>query len=214
MAPNSRKLKFSANGLEKEITLLLMFTPPPEGNPYEDVFPSCWKVITLKRGGPTAAIVEYTANTAFAVPQIDDGNLVTANSSALCDTGQKCTIVDDGVVTPAVPGDAGHLICTNETVAATDVVVGLSDATGGDVEPALVWRNVAAKSRLMVQFTPFLEIYATDDYQETQVLKGAVESPLLWKKNLQTLDKQTTMSVSVDVITGQILIKDAWSYKL
>ncbi|KDR67058.1 hypothetical protein GALMADRAFT_147483 [Galerina marginata CBS 339.88] len=209
MSTNSRKLKFSANGLEKEITLLLTFTPPAAGKPYEDVFPTCWKVITLKKGGPTGAQVEFTANTAFAAPQIDDGNLVTATSSALCGTGQKCSIVDDGVVTPAVPGDAGYLICTNATAAATDIAVGFSDATGGDVEPALVWENVAVKSRVRAQFTPFLEIYATDDYQETQMLRGAVESPLLWKKNLQTLNKQTTMSVSVDGITGEILIKDA-----
>ncbi|KDR82269.1 hypothetical protein GALMADRAFT_135628 [Galerina marginata CBS 339.88] len=205
MSTNARKLKFSANGLDKEITLLLTFTPPAAGKPYEDVFPTCWKVITLKKGGPTGAQVEYTANTAFAAPQIDDGNLVTASSSALCGTGQKCTVVDDGVVTPAVPGDAGYLICTNETTAATDIAVGFSDASGGDVEAVLVWEKVAVRA----QFTPFMEIYATDDYQETQMLRGAVESPLLWKKNLQTLNKQTTMSVTVDGTTGEILIKDA-----
>ncbi|KAF8162585.1 hypothetical protein B0H34DRAFT_856275 [Crassisporium funariophilum] len=206
---NSRILKFSANGLDKPITLLLMFTPPAAGKPYQDVFPTCWKVITLKKGGPTGASVEYTANTAFASPQVADGNLVTATSSALCGTGQKCSVVDDGVVTPAVGGEAGYLMCKNETAGATDIAVGFSDATGGDVETVLVWTKVAVGSTIRAQFTPVMEIYATNDYQETQMLKGAVESPLLWKKNLQTLNKETTMSISVDGLTGKIDIKAA-----
>jgi hypothetical protein len=47
-------------------------------------------------------------------------------------------------------------------------------------------------SNATAQFTPVLQAYITSDYQETQILRGAIQSPLVWSQDLALLPAETT----------------------
>ncbi|KDR67226.1 hypothetical protein GALMADRAFT_147236 [Galerina marginata CBS 339.88] len=173
MSTNTRSLKCSTNGLIKPVSLMLTFSPfGAPVIPYLDVFPTGWR-------RTTEAHVRYTANTAFTAPQIDNGDLVAATSSALCGPGR----------------------CTNATTTARNIAIGFSDPGGGDVEPVLFWEQVAS---VLPSFSP-----AITTHPEKEILRGAIETSYLWKNDLKTLNKETNLSVSVNRNTGDVLIKDA-----
>ncbi|KAH9475591.1 hypothetical protein JR316_0012708 [Psilocybe cubensis] len=212
VAGNNRALSFFSRDLGQDIDLLLMFEPPAAGRLYVDLFPVCWKVLSLSAGGLSTASVEYTAASGFFVPQVESGNRVFASNSQPCETGQRCTlrINDNGngnSITAPVPGVGGSMQCLNTTGRPASIGMGFFNTTGTKMEPALLWDNVANNSILSIQLTPRLKIYAVRDYKATELIRGDIESPLLFERNLIALPASTTWKVFIDEGTGEIKIE-------
>ncbi|PPQ93932.1 hypothetical protein CVT25_010785 [Psilocybe cyanescens] len=210
-AGNSRALEFSSRNLGKEIDLLLMFEPPKVGKLYVDLFPVVWKVLSFSATGISSADVEYTADTGFFVPQAKSGNRVAASNAQRCQTGEKVTLKNNlngngQYFTPAVAGTPGVMQALNGTERPADMGIGFFNDAGTKMEPALVWNNVAKNSTLSVQLTPKLKIYAVSDYKVTELIKGDIQSPLLFEKNLISLSSFTELTVSIHPVTGEVKI--------
>ncbi|PPQ72761.1 hypothetical protein CVT25_015935 [Psilocybe cyanescens] len=213
-AGNTRSLEFRSNDLGQEIDLLLMFEPPKVGKLYVDLFPVVWKVISFSATGIGSANVEYTADTGFLVPQFVAGNRVSASNAQPCQTGQKCTLKTNenengNYLTPAAPGTPKVMQCLNATARPASIGIGFFNEAGTKIEPALVWNNIAVNSTLSVELTPKLKIYAASDYKVTELIRGDIESPLLFDKNLIALPSFTEWTVSIDPGTGQVKIDAA-----
>jgi hypothetical protein len=65
------------------------------------------------------------------------------------------------------------------------------------------------KGRISPSFTPMLRAYVTSDYQEREILKGEIHSPLLWEKNLAELAETTTWNLMWDPVTDRYTIAEA-----
>ncbi|PPQ81127.1 hypothetical protein CVT25_014784 [Psilocybe cyanescens] len=220
LAGNARSLNFSSSELGKDITLLLMFEPPQNGKLFKDLFPVCWKVLSFTATGISAATVEYTADTGFLVPQTQSGNLVSASNAQRCQwltlqkTGQSCTLFtkedeSGNYLTPAQEGDEGVLQCINKADRPAQVGVGFFNKAGSKIEPTLLWKDIAVGSTLAVELTPKLKIYAVNDYKATELIRGNIQSPLLFEQNLIALPSFTEWVVSLDLSTKQVIIKEA-----
>ncbi|KAH9475592.1 hypothetical protein JR316_0012709 [Psilocybe cubensis] len=212
---NTRELEFLSNDLGKELDLLLMFEPPQVGKLYVDLFPVCWKVISFGATGLGSASVQYTADTGFFVPQNRSGNRVSASNAQRCQSGEKCALrtnanKNGSYITKAVPSKAPKALqCVNETERPASIGIGFMNEAGTKMEPALVWNNIAKDSTLSTELTPKLKIYAVSDYKETQLIRGDIESPLLFEKNLISLPNSTEWKVSIDEGTGKVVIEEA-----
>ncbi|KAH9475605.1 hypothetical protein JR316_0012722 [Psilocybe cubensis] len=202
MSGNSRSLNFTSSDLGKDVNLMLMFEPPSNGTLYKDLFPVCWKVLKFTPSGISAARVEYTADTGLLVPQRDTGNLVAASNAQRCQTGQLCVMntndAGDNYLNPAVNGDPGVILCDFQTNRPADVAFGFFNKTGNKIEPVLKWDGVGVGSTLAVQLTPKLKIYAISDYQETELVRGEIRSPLLFEENLIALPNFSEWIVSIN----------------
>jgi len=202
---NARTLKFVTNNLGRDITLMCTFKKLEDNAFFKDQYPVCWKVIDLNATGQGQATVTYTAYTAFFIPQIDRGNLVEAQNSQMCGTGQRVNLVaqgDDNALTEATAGAPKYLECVNKLAGAADIGVGFTDKKGENLDPALVWTKVSVGATLKAKFTPVLKIYATGDYQETQIIRGEIEYPLIWEGDLQELPPSSLFRVTYDSATG------------
>ncbi|PPQ74826.1 hypothetical protein CVT25_013635 [Psilocybe cyanescens] len=97
----------------------------------------------------------------------------------------------------------------NGTKNTANIGIGFFNETGTKIEPALVWNNIAENGTLSVQLTPTLQIYAVSDFKTTQLIKGDIQSPLLFEKNLIDLPSFTEWTVSIDKGTGKVKITEA-----
>ncbi|PPQ92006.1 hypothetical protein CVT25_004854 [Psilocybe cyanescens] len=215
MSGNFRALNFSSADLGKDITLLLMFEPPKNGVLFKDLFPLIDKrlseVLTFTSAGISAATVEYTADTGFLVPQVHSGNLVAASNAQRCQTGQTCTLMtkedqSSNYLTEAVAGDPGALQCVNKAARPAEIGVGFFNKAGNKIEPTLMWKDIAVGSTLAAQLTPKLKIYAVSDYKATELIRGNIQSPLLFEENLIALPSFSEWTVSIDLATKQVVI--------
>ncbi|PPQ82327.1 hypothetical protein CVT25_008456 [Psilocybe cyanescens] len=96
MSGNFRALNFSSADLGKDITLLLMFEPPKNGELFKDLFPLIYKrlseVLTFTSSGISAATVEYTADTGFLVPQVGLCAICYVQQAGYVSELHRCTL--------------------------------------------------------------------------------------------------------------------------
>ncbi|KAG2030952.1 hypothetical protein BDR03DRAFT_1033421 [Suillus americanus] len=64
-------------------------------------------------------------------------------------------------------------------------------------------------SNVTAQFTPRLCAYVTSDYQETKILRGKIQTPMLWEMDLAKLSETTTWNLTWDANTGHYTITKA-----
>ncbi|KAG8736741.1 hypothetical protein FRC10_008983 [Ceratobasidium sp. 414] len=69
------------------------------------------------------------------------------------------------------------------------------------------WDNVGSGSNVTVEFTPILKAYVTEDYEESEYLRGEVETGAIWARNLDELDDVTGWNFREDPETGIFTIK-------
>ncbi|KIJ48188.1 hypothetical protein M422DRAFT_247960 [Sphaerobolus stellatus SS14] len=157
--------------------------------------------------------VTYVNQLAFTTPQVENDKIVTASDFTPIDLGQRTTITKEAgpanKFTPPVPGTAPtSIVAVNETKEKIDIGVGfaLSDS---EAKTALVWSDVGVGLNVTAQFTPTLRAYITADYKEDEILRGAIQSPLLWEKNLAELHESTKLKVIQDPATGSYTINYA-----
>jgi len=205
---NDRKLTFHSKDLGKDVTLMLTFNTLQKTAGGEEA-PLCWKVISLNATGIDKAEVQWSATTAFFIPQIDAGNLVESSNGQVCSTGETCSVQEKGgkaFVTSALPGTPGKMMCINETDLVADIGIGF--VLKDEIEPGIVWKQVASQDTLVVELTPKLRIYANRDYKETEILRGQIVTDPLFDNNLMHIMPDTHYTVSIpNPTTGKIVIE-------
>jgi hypothetical protein len=58
-------------------------------------------------------------------------------------------------------------------------------------------------SNVTARFTPILRAYITSDYQETAIIRGAIDTPAIWMQDLAALSQSTTWTLARDPATGR-----------
>jgi hypothetical protein len=64
-------------------------------------------------------------------------------------------------------------------------------------------------SNVTAQFTPVLRAYITSDYQETAIIRGAIDTPAIWTQDLGAISESTTWNLNRDSATGHYTIVQA-----
>ncbi|KAG0708326.1 hypothetical protein DFH29DRAFT_477001 [Suillus ampliporus] len=206
-----RHLIFQSNDLGKEATLILTFDGDMKGL-YQDFFPVVWRVSTFGETGPYRMHATYTSQLAVSKLQVVDGNIVDAETAVKINYGQKTILTEVNDVfhfSPPHAGTSGVLQAMNATGAIQDIAIGFM--TPGDLmpKPALCFKEVGDSSNVTAEFTPILRAYITSDYQETEILRGAIDTPAIWEHDLASLSESTTLNLHRDPATGQYTITQA-----
>ncbi|KAG2356354.1 hypothetical protein BDR07DRAFT_1339882 [Suillus spraguei] len=207
----TRNLTFQSNDLGKEATIMLTFDADMKGL-YEDFFPVVWKVSKFGQTGPYRAHATYTSQLAFSKPQVVDGNIIDAETSVKINVSEKTSLTEASEVyhfSSPESGIAGVLQAVNNTGAIQDIAVGFM--TPGDLmpKPALYFNGVGDGSHVTAQFTPVLRAYITSDYEETAIIRGAIDTPAIWSQDLAGLAESTTWTLKRDLATGRYTLVQA-----
>ncbi|KAG2153862.1 hypothetical protein DEU56DRAFT_751559 [Suillus clintonianus] len=216
-----RDLTFQTQDLGKETTIMLTFDANIKGL-YEESFPVVWKVSTFGETGeyttsflancPYSVSVTYTNQLAFSKPQVVNESIVGAETCVDINVGEKTSLTKtDDVFRFSTPekGATGFLQAMNNTGTTQDFAVGFE--TPGELmpKPALFFGGVGDGGHVTAQFTPILRVYVTSDYQETAIIRGAIDTPAIWKQNLAGLADSTTWNLNRDLVTGHYTITQA-----
>ncbi|KAG9052199.1 hypothetical protein FS842_010339 [Serendipita sp. 407] len=89
--------------------------------------------------------------------------------------------------------------------------IGFETTPGMPPSQVLYFSNIGQGSSVTTQFTPVLSAYVTSQYQQTQILRGAVQTDEIWKQDLSPLKETTTLIFSRDNATGQYSLTIAGS---
>ncbi|KAG1870513.1 hypothetical protein C8R48DRAFT_85691 [Suillus tomentosus] len=203
-----RNLTFQSNDLDKEATLMLAFDADIEGL-YEEFFPVVWKVSKFGETGPYRTRVTYTSQLAFSKPQVVDGNIIDAETAVKINVSERTTLSEANDVyhfSPPQPGASGVLQAVNETGAIQDIAVGFMSPGDLMPQPALYFNGVGDGSHVTARFTPILRAYITSDYQETAIIRGAIDTPVVWSQDLAALAESTTWTLTRDLSNGHYTI--------
>ncbi|KAG2747894.1 hypothetical protein P692DRAFT_20834462 [Suillus brevipes Sb2] len=201
----TRNLTFQSNDLGKEATLMLTFDAQMDGL-YEEFLPVVWKVSKFGKSGPYRANATYTSQLAFSKPQVVDGNIIDAETCVKVNVGEKTTLTEANEVyhfSSPIKGASNALQAVNNTGAIQDIAVGFM--TKGDLmpKPALYFTDVGDGSHVTARFTPILRAYITSDYQETAIIRGAIDTPAVWMEDLASLPQSTTWNLTRDPASGR-----------
>ncbi|RPD63485.1 hypothetical protein L227DRAFT_572635 [Lentinus tigrinus ALCF2SS1-6] len=213
----TRNLTFRSTNLGDNVTLMLCFTPPVPGL-YRDQFPIAWKVTTLAARGRSSLNATWTSTLGFSATQVGEGSLVTAGNYTPIKAGQTTTLLLDQTANPPVqhwtdPKDRSGVTsvqAVNRTGGPAGIGIGFItnlDEPTEDINLALTWPNVGNTLAVTGDFTPVLSAYIALDYQETQMIRGDIQSvDPIWKVNLLSLKPSTTIVISKDP-TGAYIAK-------
>lgn len=213
----TRTLNFQSKDLGNDTVILLTFDDPTAvgSGLFKDKFPICWKVAGMPGKGPGQFTVTYRSQLAFTKPQVDSKNMISAGTYVDIDLDQKTDLKTSSVGPPAIydfsapiAGTSGQITVANKTDERQSIGVGFHVA-GYEAETALLWEGVVKNSDVVAQFTPVLRGYATSSFKENQVLRGAVQSDVLFSNDLTSLAENTTWVVAADPASGEISIKPA-----
>ncbi|KAG1729036.1 hypothetical protein EDB19DRAFT_2042425 [Suillus lakei] len=206
----TRNLIFQSNNLGTEATLLLTFNGPVAG--VGDHSPVVWRVSTFGKSGPYQMRATYKSQLAFTKPQVESGNIVGAATAVEINVGQQTTLTKDGQVfsfSAPIAGSSGFLRATNDAGLKEDIAIGFMSPGQLLPTPTLIFEGVGDDSNVTAQFTPILRAYVTSDYQETQILRGEIHSPMLWDEDLAALPETTTWNLTRDAASGRYSITRA-----
>ncbi|KAG2140365.1 hypothetical protein BD769DRAFT_1773018 [Suillus cothurnatus] len=216
----TRNLTFQSNDLGKEVTIMLTFDADMEGL-YEDFFPVVWKVSKFGKTGDLHEPVRqemqmmlmygayYTYRLAFSKPQVVDGNIIDAETAVKINVNEKTNLTEANEIyhfSPPEAGPAGVLQAVNNTGAVQDMAVGFMSPGDLMPKPALYFNEVGDGSHVTARFTPVLRAYITSDYQETAIIRGAIDTPAIWSRDLSGLAESTTWTLKRDPASGRYTI--------
>ncbi|KAG1777069.1 hypothetical protein EV702DRAFT_1105493 [Suillus placidus] len=194
----TRNLTFQSNELGKDVSIMLTFDGAMEGL-YEDFFPVVWKVSKFGK----------TGGLAFSKPQVENGNIIDAATCVKINNSEKTTLTEANEVyqfSAPKAGTTGVLQAVNSTGAVQDIAVGFMSKGQLMPTPALYFNGVGDGSHVTAKFTPVLRAYITSDYQETAILRGAIDTPAIWSRNLAELAPSTTWTLTRDPASGKYTI--------
>ncbi|KAG8833562.1 hypothetical protein FRC17_010444 [Serendipita sp. 399] len=213
MTEFSRTLNIINRGdLPDDTTLMLSFQPI-EGL-YKETYPVCWRVGTFAADAPGAMVVTYKNQLAYSRPQVINGNIVAVSTWVNLNVGQKTTLTKDSgpyKFSPPTSGEKNYLIAENDTGSIQEMAIGFTSQPGMPPSSVLYFDKIGTGSNVTTQFTPVLTAYVTSQYQQTQILKGAIQTPAIWKQDLAELSESTTLIFSRDKATGRYSLEIAGS---
>jgi len=143
----------------------------------------------------------YRNQLAFTKPQVENGNIVGAATAVDVNVGQQTTLTKSGNVfkfSDPVAGATSYVMATNSTGVKENLAVGFHAEKALLPTPMLYFDEVGDASKVTAQFTPNLRAYVTSDYQETEILRGEVGTPMLWDEDLAALPETTTWNLTLD----------------
>ncbi|KAG8854917.1 hypothetical protein FRB91_002977 [Serendipita sp. 411] len=195
--------------LPDDTTLMLSFEPI-EGL-YRDTYPVCWRVGTFAAEKPGAMIVTYKNQLAYTRPQVLNGNIVSCSTWQNINVGQKTTLNknSNGVYSfdGVSAGQDGYLIAANNCGDIQEMSIGFETTPGMPPSQVLYFDNIGQGSNVTTQFTPLLSAYVTSQYQQTEILRGEIQTPNIWTQDLAKLKETTTLIFSRNKATGQYSLK-------
>ncbi|KAG1724086.1 uncharacterized protein EDB91DRAFT_1171462 [Suillus paluster] len=207
-----QKLVLPDVNLGKEVTLLFTFDGNMKGI-YEQFFPVvCW-LTTFGQTGRYRMLATYTSQLAFSSRQVNNGNIVDAESCVEINDSETTTLTEKHRVfrfSNPVEGVAGCLEARNETGSIQDISLGFMSPGEFMPKPVLYFKDVEDGSRVTAKFTPVLRAYITPNYEGTAILQSAIDTPVIWEQNLAALSESTTWNLKRDPATGRYTITQAY----
>ncbi|GJJ06267.1 hypothetical protein Clacol_000458 [Clathrus columnatus] len=99
----------------------------------------------------------------------------------------------------------------NQSFGIVSHITGLAGFNSGNSYPpttTLYFNGVGSGYNVTAQFTPFLRAYIISDYQENQILRGAIQSPSIWGRDLAELDTTTSLTLSYDPVSATYQLEE------
>ncbi|KAG2140323.1 hypothetical protein BD769DRAFT_1429492 [Suillus cothurnatus] len=211
-APFTRNLIIQSNDLGKEVTIMFALINSDMQSLYQDRFPVVWKVSKFGKTGAYRTQLTYTNQLAFTKAQVADGNFISAGTSIKVNPGQKTTLTEaNDVFSFSSPqsGSPGFVQAMNNTGSIQDIAVGFLNKGDFVPTPALYFDDVGDGSQVTAQLTPILRVYLTSDYQESTILRGAIETPAIWSQDLTGLAQHTAWNLKRDPSSGRYTLVHA-----
>jgi hypothetical protein len=210
--PFVRKLNFKSYNLGSKATLVLTFDDEKIPGIYKDVFPTAFKVTEFAATGAYGFQAKYKAQLGFTRAQISSDNKVEPASTYIpINVGEKTKLTKDGnsysFSTPTDIKPSQQIVAQNEAPGRENIGVGFFVGSPEDAPSTiLLFQGVGSTSSAQVQFTPILRAYITTDYQETQILRGQVTSPILFNRDLTQLEEETNWKITYNAGSGKFQI--------
>jgi hypothetical protein len=66
---------------------------------------------------------------------------------------------------------------------------------------------------VVVPFTPVLNAYVVSNYQQGEILRGVIQTPVIWRQDLATLQKSSSFHLTYDAFFKTYAITQDWSAK-
>jgi hypothetical protein len=211
--PFIRKLNFKSYDLGVKATLVLTFNSDTIPGIYKDVFPTAFKVTSFGEKGGYGFQATYKAQLGFTRAQLTGDNKVEPASTYIpINVGEKTKLTKDGSTysfsTPTDIKPSKQIVAQNDTRGRENIGVGFFVGSPENAPSTILFfKDVGSTSSAQVQFTPILRGYITTDYQETEILRGQVASPVLFNRDLTQLEEETTWKITYNAGSGVFQIE-------
>ncbi|KAG1734284.1 hypothetical protein EDB19DRAFT_1727716 [Suillus lakei] len=207
-----RNLTFQSNNLGKNTTILLIFDEQREGL-YDKFYPVVWKVSTFGKTGPYYIQVNYTNDLAFVRAQVEGLNVTDAATYSKLKPGQQTTLtLEDDVFnfSPPMVGTPGSLTAKNMTGVIQDLEFAFFEEHSPVPQPTLQFKKVEDGNQASALPHPVMRVYLTSKYKENAVLVSAIDSPVIWARDLRELPENTTWNLTRDAANGRYELTQAF----
>ncbi|PPQ73472.1 hypothetical protein CVT26_010171 [Gymnopilus dilepis] len=206
----------SKNNLGVNATLLLTFddTPLKNGRIYVDYYPVAWRVATFPAQGMYAMTVSYQNQLAFIKPQVSGDIVVSVSTWVPIDVAQTTdlqTLPETGYAfTPPrnLPAGSRVIQAVNKTKSIQAIGIGFDNGKSFPPPTTLLFEGVGADSSVTAEFTPSLAAYVVSDYKQNEVLRGAIQSPVIWKQDIALLGQDSSFALTRDASGRYTLTPD------
>jgi len=206
--PFIRKLNFKSYDLGTKATLVLTFDSEKIPGIYKDVYPTAFKVTSFGATGGYGFQATYKSQLGFTRAQISGENKVEPASTYIpINVGEKTKLTKDGNTysfsTPTSIKPSQQIVAQNDAPGRENIGIGFFTSTP-DYPPSTVlfFKDVGSTSSAQVQFTPILRGYITTDYQETEILRGQISSPVLFNRDLTQLEEESNWKITYNAGSG------------
>ncbi|KAF9233335.1 hypothetical protein BU15DRAFT_80227 [Melanogaster broomeanus] len=196
----TRTLTFKAHDLGDDATLMLTFDQHIQGL-YHDKYPVCWKVTKFAAHGSYTARATFQSQLAFVKPQIDHESDTIIEASTY-----KLLNVDDKTVLCKDENDVYHF---SVSAASLSLLWFTKPNSNQDPTPMLYFKGVGHGAFVRAEFTPVLRAYVNAQYQETQIIRGEVDTEAIWEQDLAELPPSTTWVLTRNKATGCYKLTEA-----
>ncbi|KAG0708324.1 hypothetical protein DFH29DRAFT_795328, partial [Suillus ampliporus] len=113
------------------------------------------------------------------------------------------------------PGVSDFMEAWNDTVFIRDIAIDCFMNPGQSMhKPALYFNDVGhviSPLNVTAEFTPILRAYIASDYQKTQILQGAMDTPTIWERDVSAFcEEDTTRNLARDPCTAVYEIRKVY----
>ncbi|KIL59797.1 hypothetical protein M378DRAFT_131169 [Amanita muscaria Koide BX008] len=177
---------------------------------YKDYFPVVWKYV-YSSPLPMAISNVALSRLMFVNPEIENDKVISAATWVDINLGQQTELTEN----PGSDSGTKSFTVRNKYFKAINQVptpqtIGVGFDNGGTPPPTvLVFNDIGYTYNVTAEFTPTLTAYISEDYQENTVLRGAIQTPYIWRQNLAALPQTSSWQFARDPVSGQYSITAA-----